>query len=104
MYLPEQLQEQSFMTWNHTVKGLMRVWEIANKFGMGERLEERLRDDPSCELARLTAEIGNDPRRLADMYREFVSAARLEESLARTAPLYGVVTIRDDEFAGAAHS
>lgn len=61
MYLPEKLQEMNYSTWNHTVKGLMRVWEIANKLGLDRYLNERLRSDEGCALAERVAEIGNDP-------------------------------------------
>ena len=96
MYLPEQLQEQSFMTWNHTVKGLMRVWEIANKLGLERALEARLADDVDCSVVLRIAEVGNDPRRLAQMYRDCVAATRTEEDNSSREPLYGVIVINEE--------
>ena len=96
MYLPEELQEQNYVTWNHTVKGLMRVWEIANKLGLEQRLEDRLRSDEGCALAERAAEIGNDPRRLADLYRGCVKAISEAELRARREQNYAVIIIKDE--------
>lgn len=96
MYLPEKLQEQNYVTWNHTVKGLMRVWEIANKLGLERRLEERLRRDTSCALAEKVAAIGNDPRRLADLFRNCVRPVTAAELRVHREPIFGVVVIRDE--------
>jgi hypothetical protein len=75
MYLPEQLQQQTYMNWNHTVKGLMRVWEIARVFGVEADLEERLHDDTDGSIARRLGEIGNDPQLVDNLFQQYLQIA-----------------------------
>src|SRR6476469_10929896 len=69
MYLPDQLQNQSFVKWNYTVKGLMRVWTIARKFQLDCVLDQGLRNDETGLLAQRLGELGNNPNLLAEMFR-----------------------------------
>jgi len=75
MFLPEQLQQQTYMNWNHTVKGLMRVWEMARVFGLEADLEQRLLDDQDGAFALRLGEIGNEPQLVEDLLRQYLQPA-----------------------------
>jgi len=75
MFLPEQLQQQTYMNWNHTVKGLMRVWEMARVFGLEADLEQRLLDDQDGAFALRLGEIGNEPQLVEDLLRQCLQPA-----------------------------
>ncbi|HLK60232.1 MAG TPA: hypothetical protein VKU00_26960 [Chthonomonadaceae bacterium] len=100
MYLPESLQEQSFVTWNHIVKGLVQVWEMARLMGLEARLEARLLCDRDAALARRLGELGNDPVRMANVLRHCLEMLSVEETthmlcVAASRPIEGPVASED---------
>lgn len=62
MYLPERLQDRSFVEWNYLVQGIMEIWELARFYGVEECLEERLRHDHDATLAIWLGQVGNELR------------------------------------------
>ncbi|HZP82251.1 MAG TPA: hypothetical protein VFB21_11485 [Chthonomonadaceae bacterium] len=59
MYLPTKWQEMSYPDWNHRVKGLMAVWELAFLLGLEDRLEENLCRDTTGALAERCVQLGH---------------------------------------------
>jgi len=86
MRLPDQLQQRSFTEWNHIVRGLMEVWELAQLLGVEPYLEEQLAADEDGRLSDLLGKLGNDCWTLADALRVHTHAtliqARLQALLA----------------------
>lgn len=68
MRLPERLQQRSFTEWNHLVRGLVEVWEIARRLELERELEEQLAMDEGCDLAERLGRLGNDWARAASAF------------------------------------
>lgn len=94
MYLPEALQQRRFTEWNHLVRGLMEVWELARMAGLEEDLEACLRRDHDGSLAELLGKIGNEcvslaavlsagirARESADLLRAVLHGNRSDQAL-----------------------
>lgn len=69
MRLPDQLQHRSFTEWNHVVRGIMEMWELANLLGMESYLEDQLAHDEECRFADFLGKAGNDCLTLAAALR-----------------------------------
>ena len=52
-------EEQNFAEWNRTVSGFMRVWDIAELFGLTPCLAKHLEELPNSEMAACLAQKGN---------------------------------------------
>jgi len=57
--LSETLTHRSFAEWNYLVRGLMVLWEIANRLEIEDRLEEMLAGDCDGALSELLGLVGN---------------------------------------------
>jgi len=91
MYLPDKLQDQSFVEWNHVVKGLVRVWEMARLMGQEAALEARLLCDSEARLAQMLGALGNDPARMEAAFQRCLGEAPPEN---RIAALCAIAVIR----------
>jgi hypothetical protein len=60
MRLPDELQHRTFTEWNHIVRGLIEVWELARFLGIETCLEEQIAADDDCSLTDLLGRLGND--------------------------------------------
>lgn len=69
MYLPEKFQDRSYVEWNHLVRGIVVIWEMAQMLGLDRYLEERLRAEDGHLVAERLGRLGNDHSLLARLFR-----------------------------------
>lgn len=69
MELPSDFHAQRFTDWNHTVRGLVEIFDLARMMGVENDLEYYLNHDRDGELTELLARIGNDCATLAQLLR-----------------------------------
>jgi hypothetical protein len=58
MYIPERLRQLPLAEWNHLVRGIVEVWNLAETMGVQECLDQHLRQDKDGQLTRLLGCLG----------------------------------------------
>jgi len=58
MYIPERLKQLPLAEWNHLVRGIVEVWDLAETMGVQECLDRHLRQDSDGRLAELLGCLG----------------------------------------------
>ena len=79
MHLPDEMKRMRYVEWNHAVKGLMEVWELARLLGLEESLESQLRSDDGT-LALQLGDIGNEFLNAGNVVRRSAVAITLAHS------------------------
>src|SRR5512138_3853779 len=79
MQLPETMQHMRFAEWNHVVKGLVEVWELARVLGMEGSLEAILAKDDGT-VARQLGSVGHELLAAESLMRRSALAMTLTHS------------------------
>jgi hypothetical protein len=73
------MKHMRYMEWNHAVKGLMEVWELARLLGLEKSLESQLESDDGT-LARELGRMGNEFLSVGSLMRRSAVALTLAHS------------------------
>jgi hypothetical protein len=79
MHLPEPMKQMRYAEWNHVVKGIVEVWELARLLGLEKSLEAQLQCDDGT-LAQELGEMGNEFLNASHVMRRSAVAVTLAHS------------------------
>jgi hypothetical protein len=79
MHLPETMRHMRYTEWNHAVKGLVEVWELARLLGLERSLEAQLANDDGT-LALHLGKLGNEFLHVGALMRRSAVALTLAHS------------------------